>query len=463
MTVRGIVRRTSACVVVVVCAATGCDRDPSGLAPAPLSTDPVVFSDQLGEGVAFQPFLNVPSSRVSVVTDEKYLGSASLKVVVPAASDPSGWLVGGTFTSRDHRDLSGYEALTFYARASKGGVTLNTAGFGNDNTGTSQFEASRAGVALTTTWQRYVVPIPLPEKLSAERGLFFFAEGNEDDAGYEFWLDEIAFAKVGTIANPRPAIETKTVGVFAGATVSPGEARTTFAVGGADQLITHTPGYFSFASSDEEVAVITNGLIHVVGAGDAAITARLGEVEASGTITVRGNAVPVTPAPAPDLPPGEVISLFSNAYANVPVDTWWAEWSHNFSNLMDVKVAGDDVKAYTDLILAGIEFATHTIDATAMTHLHIDVWVPGDTEVFRVKLVDFGEDGAYGGAPDSERELSFSPVSVPPLLTETWVALDLPLSGFMGAGGLAQRAHLGRMVVSGAGNNAFIDNVYFHR
>ncbi len=408
MSVRSILRDTAGWVGLVLCATTGCERDTSGLEPFPLSTDPVVFTDQLAEGVDFQAFMNSKYDAITVVTDEKYSGTASLKVVVPGPNDPTGWFAGGAFTSSDYRDLSGYNAVVFYARAAKNGVTLNVAGLGNDNTGTSKFEASSANLPLTTTWQRYVVPIPLPEKLSSERGLLYFAEGFENNEGYEFWLDEIAFTYLESITNPRPAIVTKTVGAFAGATVDPGQGSTTFSIGGTDQVVSHMPGYFSFFSSADSVVVVSDGVIRVVGEGEADVTARLGSVDATGTITVRGSAAPVTAAPRPTVPAANVISLFSNAYANVPVDTWWAEWSHNYSSFTDYKVAGDDVKAYTNLQYAGIEFASQTIDATSMTHFHVDVWVPAGTILFRVKLVDFGDDGTYQGAPDSERELTYS-------------------------------------------------------
>lgn len=465
MNARSTFPQTAAWLVAALCASTGCERDTSGLQPAPLSTDPVVFTDQFSDGVDYQAFLNTKLDAISVVTDEKYSGTASLKVVVPGPNDPSGWFAGGALTSRDYRDLSSYNAVTFYAKASKDGATINVAGLGNDNTGTSKFEASWADIAITTAWQRYVIPIPLPEKLSSERGLFFFAEGYEDDnVGYEFWLDDIVFANVGSVTNPRPAIETKAVGAFAGATVTPGATRTTFSVGGTDEIIDHMPGYFSFLSSNDSVVVVTGGTIKVVGAGDATVTARLGNLDATGAITVKGSAAPVTPAPAPTLPSSDVISLFSNVYPDVAVDTWWAEWSRNFSNFTEFKIAGDDVKAYTDLIFTGIEFTSQTIDATAMTHFHIDVWVPENAILFKVKLVDFGEDGAYLGAPDSERELTFWSGSTPPLLTGTWVGLDIPLADFMGGPtGLVERAHLAQLILSGNGNTAFVDNVYFHK
>ncbi|MGK4568913.1 hypothetical protein [Flavobacterium sp. 3HN19-14] len=89
-----------------------------------------------------------------------------------------------------------------------------------------------------------------------------------------------------------------------------------------------------------------------------------------------------------------MISLFSNAYTNVPVDTWHTSWSD--ATLEDVQVAGNDTKKYTSLNFVGIETVASEIDATNMDYLNIDVWSPNFT-VFKVKLVDFGANMVYDG------------------------------------------------------------------
>ena len=170
---------------------------------------------------------------------------------------------------------------------------------------------------------------------------------------------------------------------------------------------------------------------------------------------------PTVPAPTPTAAATDVISLFSNAYTNVTVDTWSAVW--DVAELTDMQVAGDDVKKYSNLVYAGIEFTSAPIDVTAMTHFHMDIWTPDPTDEpasFRVKLVDFGADGAYGGGDDVESELAFTAASTPALASETWVSLDIPLADFTG---LTTREHLAQMVLSSDPNTVYIDNVYFHK
>jgi hypothetical protein len=57
----------------------------------------------------------------SIDNDVSYKGSASMRFDVPNANDPEGNYAGAIFRiDGPGRDLTGYDALTFYARASQG-------------------------------------------------------------------------------------------------------------------------------------------------------------------------------------------------------------------------------------------------------------------------------------------------------------------------------------------------------
>lgn len=162
----------------------------------------------------------------------------------------------------------------------------------------------------------------------------------------------------------------------------------------------------------------------------------------------------VTAAPAPTLAASKVISMFSDSYTNVLVDTWRTSWSS--AVLTDVTISGNATKKYSALDFVGIETTTSQINATSMTHFHLDVWSSDFTE-FKVKLVDFGPDGNFGGGDDAEHELT-----IPSPAKGVWVSLDLPLSSFTG---LTTRAHMSQFILVGAPSGAttvYVDNVYFH-
>jgi len=150
----------------------------------------------------------------------------------------------------------------------------------------------------------------------------------------------------------------------------------------------------------------------------------------------------------------------------VPVDKLAADWSNGCSSPIcprwsEVTLGGNKASKYTDLLYTAIEcLAANEIDATAMTHLHVDVWTH-DSTFFKLKLVDFGANGVYdNGGDDRAHELTFDAASTPALATGQWVGLDVPLSAFTG---LTTRAHLAQIVFSASNATVFIDNVYFHR
>ena len=172
-----------------------------------------------------------------------------------------------------------------------------------------------------------------------------------------------------------------------------------------------------------------------------------------------GNSTPNQPetaAPTPTYNEAAVISMFCNAYTDVTVDTWSAEWDD--ANVGDVQIAGNDTKLYTSLVYAGIEFTSAPLDITDMTHFHMDIWTPDTIDgesTFAVKLVDFGADGAYGGGDDVEAEVTFDNAT---LQSETWIALDMNLDDFTA---LTTREHIAQLVLTSGPNTVYIDNIYF--
>ena len=171
---------------------------------------------------------------------------------------------------------------------------------------------------------------------------------------------------------------------------------------------------------------------------------------------------PTSAAPEPTAAADDVISLFSDAYTNVTVDTWSSQWDQ--ADVAEVRVAGNAVKQYSDLNYAIIEFSSNTIDASAtkMTHLHLDVWKES-LDSFKIKLVDFGANGVWeaNNSDNVEAELSFNTVGNPSIDVNQWVGLDIPLADFTG---LTSREHLAQLIISGGGtrDTVWLDNIYLY-
>ncbi len=450
-------RSTFVLAATAALAFVGCTRENGTLGPAPFPDSPFVFTDNFGDGVGFQAFGGSKLDALTIDNTVKHAGSSSLKVTIPGPGDPSGGYSGGAFTANVPRDLTGYDAITFWARASIPAV-LNVAGLGNDNTGNSLYTAERTNIAITTSWAKYAIAIPLASKLSAEQGLFFLAEGPENGAGYELWLDDIKYEALGTVVNPRPTLPAATVVDEIGGTRTITGTAVTFAVDGADQTVSAMPGYFTFASSNTTVATVTaSGTVSVLAAGSANITAMLGATPAVGTVALTAIAPPTAAAATPTRLAADVISLFSGAYTNATVDTWSASWDQ--ADVTDVTLAGNATKKYTNLTFAGIEFTTAPVDAAAMTHLHLDAYM-ADASDFKVKLVDFGANGVFGGGDDTEHRLTFNTTTSPALTAGAWSSLDIPMSAFTNMTG---RGHIAQMILEGASKTVYVDNVYFYK
>ncbi len=232
-------------------------------------------------------------------------------------------------------------------------------------------------------------------------------------------------------------------------------------------------------SGSVNVADLTYLIAHLFKGGSASLCGGNGDVDGSGSVNVSdltylvarlfkggplppvcpvSQYVPTSPAPTPTVDPSDVISLFSDAYSDVAVDTWSASW--DMANVQNYMIGSDYVKKYTQLVYAGIEFANNPIDATAMTQFHIDVWTPDPTDApstFRIKLVDFGANGVWdGGGDDVEHEITLDEST---MNTGSWVSLDIPLSSFTG---LTTRGHLAQLILSGDPDTVYVDNIYLY-
>jgi hypothetical protein len=443
----------------------GCSRDVEELEPATFSTNGDVFIDGFSAGLQYAVFAGANPTAFDVDSKEKYAGPESMRFDVPNDGDPQGSYAGGAFFTTVGRDLTGYDALTFWAKASQS-ASIDVIGFGTD-LGENKYVATLNGTPVTTKWKKYFIPIPDPSKLTEEKGMLYYAASPENGKGYTFWLDEVKFEKLGTIAHPKPAILERQDQVI------PAEAGDRLPIGGTfvefnlpsglDQRVDASPAYFSWSSSNTAIAIVNElGVVAVQDSGTATITAKLLDLDAKGSLTVQGFGTlpgPQTAAPVPMVSADSVISLFSNAYTNVPVDTWDTGWLNSNADVEDIQIDGDDVKRYKNLNFVGIEFASQTVDITSMNRFHMDIWTPDPTELpasFKVLLIDFGADGVFDGGDDVSHELSFTS---PTLKTGEWVSLDVPLSSFAG---LTTRAHLAQMVLSGELPNVYVDNVYFY-
>lgn len=474
-------------LVLVLMTMVSCERDLSDdveLATFPNTAeifidDPVGLTDDFF--ISFDPAFGANTEGFGTDQNEFYEGTSSIRIDVPTPTDPDGNFIGGIFRDRgEGRDLSGYDALTFWAKGSLTGNVL--VGFGTDFM-TDTYPVSTT-IQLSSGWKKYVIPIPDPSKLVQERGMFLFSAGSydilsnddpsdansfSDNVGFTFWIDELKFEKLGTTRLLFPYIlEGQNIQTdnFVGYSETIGGLGATFNISnGQNVSVTAARSYFEFDSSDPSVATVNNlGEVNVIGSGVTTITGSLGNTAASGSLQITSSGSFVN-APDPTLPQANVISIFSDSYTGVTSFNPGVFAGSNIGNIQVQAFAGNSHVNYESLDFVGIGW-DGTVNVSGMTNVHLDVQLtsaPGSALV--MELIDFGPDDTDNGFGDG----SAGGFNVSNQLSEgQWVGIDIPLSSFTlstggGGSGSPNLSNIGYIVfVSSNGASFLVDNIYFY-
>lgn len=412
----------------------------------------------------------------SVDENVSYVGNASMRFDVPNANDPEGNYAGGILRiDGPGRDLSGYDALTFWAKASQGAV-VGEFGFGEDFF-PNKYITTIKNVSIGTAWKKYIIPIPDASKLIQERGMFRYAAGSQatNNLGYTFWIDELKFEKLGTIGQARPSIANgvnRTINSFIGITIPLADLKETFNLpNGLDQIVFPAPAYFVFKSSRPEVASVNaNGQISVLASGTTVITANIGGtlnpdtnefeggINTIDSITINSQGE-FTLAPIPTRDPSRVLSIFSDTYTNVPVAYYNGFWlPGSTTGSADFSVNGNNILNYTTFNYVGIATSNPTLNCSAMTRVHFNMYVPNvpSNFDFLISIEDWGANQADNGGDDSRQQIFVPRSQVQP---NTWITVDVPLT-------LAVKNNIGLIImenINGSSlSNFYMDNIYFY-
>lgn len=458
-----------ACVIVaILLLTTSCERELSDKAVLPtFATTPEVFTDDfIGMGSDFYfPFADAKPGVFSVDNTVGFESSASIRIDVPNADDPTGGYAGAIFrTEGAGRNLTQYDALTFYAKASTG-IKLGEAGYGIDYL-EDKYRVSVNTINVGTNWTKIIIPVPNPAKLLEERGLFWFSAGSDGNggAGYTLWFDEIKFEKLGTIKASKPAIfDSKDVEqtAFFGVPIAlSGISILHTLPSGLDQKTNVAAAYLALSSTNESVATVNEkGVATIQGIGSTVITASLNGELAEGSLTI--NSVgDFKLAPTPTRNPTKVTSIFSDHYVNVPIDFYngyWEPWQTTVSK--DFAVNGDNILGYTNFNFVGNQFGNPTVDATTKPNLHINMYIPNDVPAnldFLITIKDFGADKKDGGGDDQMMQVFFKNADY---VADSWATLEIPLS-------LSNRNNIGQIIYENVNGSSlkdfYLDNIYFY-
>ena len=167
-------------------------------------------------------------------------------------------------------------------------------------------------------------------------------------------------------------------------------------------------------------------------------------------VVMNGWAQPTTSAPTPpDRAENRVMSLFSDKYETATaVNSYCESWGQTTA-LTQGDVDGDNYLYYTNFNYAGWQFAP--INAVAMTHLHIDVWM---AQAGSVRIVPI-----YGGEGLSTDDTHGYVLT---LAEAGWTSFDLDLATDLAGLNLSSIFQV-KFDTPAEGITSFaVDNVYFY-
>jgi hypothetical protein len=167
-----------------------------------------------------------------------------------------------------------------------------------------------------------------------------------------------------------------------------------------------------------------------------------GNTAANNPIVVSASTLVATNAPTPTTKPGDVISIFSDAYSNVPGTNFNPYWNQT-TTVSTIKISSNNVLSYSNFNYQGTEFGSH-LDVTQMTHLHVDAWTANEISL-QVSIISPGKEKL---------------VALLPLTKNVWNSFDVPLTSFTGVN--LTDVFQFKFVGSG-GKTVLLDNLYFYK
>ena len=206
-------------------------------------------------------------------------------------------------------------------------------------------------------------------------------------------------------------------------------------------------------------AVITQATA-VPGNATVVVTSQNGSVTKTYTVAYVFTGPPTAAPTPPNRAPEDVISLFSNSYNNIAIDTWSAPWDN--SDYEDLQIEGNDTKKIIFGNFIGVDFsvAGHQ-DLSQMTHFHMDFFTETADligKVFNTKISQWG--GTAGEV--SAAELNINDGTSPAVVSGSWVSIDVNMTLPPWSNNLTRNDIAQFLITSNLGV-VYVDNIYFYK
>lgn len=199
----------------------------------------------------------------------------------------------------------------------------------------------------------------------------------------------------------------------------------------------------------------------VPGNATVVVTSQNGSVTKTYTVSFAYTG-PSTGAPTPpNRNSFDVVSLFSNSYTNITIDTWSAPWDN--SDYEDLQIGGNDTKKITFGNFIGVDFSTpgNHVDLSQMTNFHMDFYTETPSligKVFNTKISQWGGTNAEVSAA----ELNINDGTSPAVVSGSWVSIDVPMTIGPWSNNLT-RNDIAQFLITSNLSVVYVDNIYFYK
>ena len=166
-------------------------------------------------------------------------------------------------------------------------------------------------------------------------------------------------------------------------------------------------------------------------------------------VTVNPDPEPSQAAPTPPArDAADVISIFSDAYDDVTIQTLPEGWSQHGNFDANFDVAGNATwKIGPANEFLGMTISDSGLDVSGMDKIHIDYWTEDDVQIGMKLVSGAGEDPL---------------INFPATVTGSWQSVDLDLSDFQDMDFVADRL-IQLLIDPASANLMYVDNVYFYK
>lgn len=282
----------------------------------------------------------------------------------------------------------------------------------------------------------------------------FNSDGSANTEPFDVYLDNIFFWKnASTEDNIATLNDLKIDGVTIDGFDS-GVLNYTF---GLEEGTTDVPQITDATPTNPNAAVTITQANGIPGNATVEVVSESGNAERTYTVSF---AITMPSQGAPDQParnPEDVISIFSDAYDDITVDTFSADFDD--STIEDIIIDGNPAKRINFTNFIAIDFQSNKQDASEMTHFHMDFWTVETDLVGKVFNSKFSHWGGTDGEV-SALELNINTGTNPAIESGTWVTIDVPISDFVGD---LTRDDIAQFLITSNLDVVIVDNIYLYK